>query len=291
MKKDSKNEPRVLIYDIETIPMKAWVWRCGDQVIRPNQLLHGFNQYDIICIGYCWNDGKPARVLEWSKEDQNSKNMIEQFDELVKQADYTLGKNSDRFDVKHINTMRLLHDLPPMPEWMMYTDDLEKQMRKHFYLASQGLDYISDLLGHGGKNVMCMQDWIDIVDGRQLLQLERDTDSNNAKGVCKSLYGKSYTQVRRNYKQAMTKMTTYCGKDVEDTRAIWNKVAAHCKPRYNYAAGSAEHICKHCGSKNIKANGTRRAGKTIYQQFYCNDHGGYAGRAPISKAGKIGTIG
>ena len=46
------------------------------------------------------------------------------------------------------------------------------------------------------------------------------------------------------------------------------------------------HICRHCGSKNIRKNGTRQQGQTIFQNFWCNAHHGYAGRAAFSQAKK-----
>ena len=254
---------KILFYDIETPPLKAWVWRPGDQYVNHSMLCKGSNIYNIICISYCWNDGKPAKTLKWDYKTQNCKKMIREFDKIIKQADRTIGKNSDRFDVKHINTQRLLHNLPAMPEWMATTDDLEKQMRRHFALPSQGLDYISEMLGYGGKTKMCMQDWIDIM------------------------------EQNKNGRKSFKKMCDYCAKDVEDTRAIWNLVAAHIQPRHNFNAGLplGTRVCKACGSDNIKRNGTFTGGMTKYQRFHCLDHKGYAGKAAINpNTGKLGRI-
>ena len=253
--------PKILFYDIETTPLKAWVWKTGKQVIRHGQLCKGHNMYKILCITYCWNDDKPAKALKWDYDNQDCGEMVTKFDELIKQADYTIGKNSDRFDVKQLNTQRLLHGNSGMPEWVKYTDDLEKQMRKYFYLPSYSLDYFSELLGFGGKLKMEMQDWIDIVE---------QTKDGKAK---------------------FRKMVEYGLKDTEDTRALWNHCVKHFTPRFNQAMYKGEQVCINCGSPNIQKNGTRLSGKTRYQQFFCADHGGYAGRAPLSKKGVEGSIG
>ena len=259
---DYKNGPKILFYDIETTPIRAWVWRPGKQHVSPKQILTDEKGRpectDIICITYCWNDGKPAKSLDWGYYEQWSAPMIEAFDRIIEQADITIGKNSQRFDEKHINMQRLIHGLPPMPDWIQYSDDLEKQMRRHFAFPSQGLDYISSLFGLGGKDSMCLQDWIDIVE--------------------------------QNNKDKFHKMIRYGKKDVEDTRTLWNKVAMHCKPRYNYNAGSEENVCARCGSPNIFKNGTRKSGQTLWQRYYCRDHGGPAGRATINKAGRVGKV-
>ena len=257
------NKPKILFYDIETSPLQAWVWRPGKQVVRHGQLVKGHTRYGIICITYCFNDGKPAKAIQWDFKKQDTVNVVRAFDKIVRSSrpDVIIGKNSDRFDNKHLNSVRMYHDLNAMPEFFKYTDDLEKQMRKYFYLPSYALDYFSDELGLGGKMKMCMQDWIDIV-----------------------------TRCPENGEKKLKKMVRYGKKDIVDTRAIWNYCIKHCEPKYNAATKVGGIACRACGSFEIKKNGKRVAGKTIYQNFYCNGHGGYAGRATISKKGFLGTM-
>lgn len=253
------SKPRILFYDLETTPLKAYVWGLGKQVVRHGQLDDAHDMYQIICITYCWNDNKKAKAITWvGPGHEDNELMIVEFDELVKAADITIGKNSDRFDVKHINSQRMLNDLDPMPEWSKYTDDLEKQLRKHFYLPSYGLDYISKKLGLGGKDKMEFQDWIDILE--------------------------------RNDKKKLKKMVTYGKKDVEDTRELWNYLSRHFEPKFNAGLGSVAPACRNCGSTDVRPNGTRQSGQTVFQQYFCRNHNGYAGRAPISKKGKIGDV-
>lgn len=252
----TKNKPRVLFYDIETAPLLAYVWGCGEQYVRHGQLHKEHNSWGIICVTYCWNDGKPAQEINWGYTEQNTAKVVEQFDEIIKQADHTIGKNSDRFDTKMINAQRMLAGLPGMPDWTKYTDDLERQMRKYFRLPSQSLDYISEKLGLGGKIKMELQDWIDIV----------EKNSNGEK--------------------SLAKMIKYGKKDVVDTRTLWNKLVEHFDPKFNYAAFTQESeiCCKHadCGSKKLTKNGRRVAGKVLYQSYNCQECGRYAGRAPIT---------
>ncbi len=243
------NKPKILFFDIETTPLLAYVWRLGDQVVRHHQLAEQRRNYEIICVSYAWNDGKPAKVIHWDYNRQDSGRVVREFDKIIRQADIVIGKNSDRFDVKHINAQRLLHNLPPFPEWVDYTDDLEKQLRKYFIFPSQGLDYISRELGLGGKAKMEFQDWIDIVEKKS--------------------------------KKSFTKMTKYCAKDVEDTRTIWNRVQAHVKPKFNMSTFHGDFCCRNCGSKNLTKAGIKRNGKSTYQMYFCRSHNGYAGRVSI----------
>lgn len=253
---------KILYYDLESTPLKAYLWQLGKQVVRHNQLDKNYSQWGIICITYCWNDGKPAQCIDWGYEEQDTGRVIGEFDEIIKQADFTIGKNSDRFDTKMINAARMFAGLPGMPAWTKYTEDLEKQMRRYFRLPSQSLDYISSQLGLGGKIKMEFQDWIDIVEKTP------------------------------NGKKALAKMIKYGKKDVVDTRKLWNQLQSHFDTRINMATIKNEkHVCKKCGSANIKKNGTRSLSGSRWQEFYCNDCCCYAGRAPISKVDeRIGRV-
>jgi hypothetical protein len=175
--------------------------------------------------------------------------LVAEFDEIIKTADHVIGKNNKRFDDKMLNACRMLAGLPGMPEWTRYTDDLEQQMRKHFRLPSQSLDYISHQLGLGGKIQMQMQDWIDIV----------EKNSNGEK--------------------ALKKMIKYGKKDVEDTRTLWNIVSEHFEPKFNVGVfNDLKMACKRCASQDVVCNGSKLSGGIKYQQYKCRSCGHYAGR-------------
>ena len=250
--------PKILYYDIETTPMRAWTFHLGKQYINHSQIVDG-DKVDIICITYCWENG-PAKALDWGYEEQDSCPMIAAFDELIKQADITIGQNSDSFDVKHINTQRLLHNLPPFPDWADITDDTLKQMRRHFKFPTNRLDYISSILGFGGKVKMCMQDWIDIVE-------------KNENGL-----------------KSFKRMIRYGKKDVIDTREVYKRIKPYIKPKLNMAAYYGDDRCTNCGSKDIIETDIRLTGSIRRQRFHCNAHGGYAGRATIKKNGSYGKL-
>ncbi len=84
-------KPKILFYDIETRPLLAYIWRLGKQRVGHYQLADQGNAYDIICISYAWDDGKPAKVLHWGYKEQNSSRMIRAFDKIIKKSDITIG--------------------------------------------------------------------------------------------------------------------------------------------------------------------------------------------------------
>jgi hypothetical protein len=267
MTKRIKLPYKLLIYDIETKLLKAWIWRLGEQVVRHDQLDQGYNRDGIISIAYKWYGEKETFVL-------HGDHAIEKFDKIIRQADVVLGKNSDRFDVKHINTQRMLQGLKPMPEWLDINDDLEKQLRKYFTFPSQSLDYVSKLFGLGGKVKMERQDWIDIANLELLNKL-----SNLCPHDCFVLFGAVPAVIIQKGEKALKKMLFYNKKDVTDTEKVLVKVLPYIKLKKNANVMNDGKGCILCGGHHLDATKIITVGQTKYQQFYCEDHHGYAGRA------------
>ncbi len=256
-------DSKILFYDLETTPLQAWVWGCGEQYVRHQQLVKGRQRHGIICVTYCWNDNKPAKIIDWGYEEQDTGKVVEEFDAIIKTADMTIGKNSDRFDTKMLNTARMFAGLPGMPQWTKYTDDLEKQMRKYFRLPSNALDYISNQLGYGGKIKMELDNWIDIVE-------------KNENGL-----------------KAFKKMLKYGKKDVVDTRNLWNQLSEHFEPRWNQANFQGDKIaCKYmdCGSTDLYINKTTYNRNNKFYEYHCSVCKRYAGRCNVSDKGTLSKI-
>ncbi len=233
------NKAKILFYDLETKPLQAWLWSPGKQFVGHKQLVKEHSRYGIICATYCWNDGKPAKCIDWGYEEQNTAKVVEEFDKIINTADHIIGKNNRRFDDKMINAARMLEGLPANPGWMSTNDDLEQQMRRHFRLPSQSLDYISNQLGLGGKIKMEFQDWIDIVE-------------KNENGL-----------------KSFNKMCKYGMKDVVDTRELWNKLQKYIAPKFD----AEIPCCSNCGSFNRKKTGFSYSASGAKQRYTCKDCG------------------
>lgn len=258
------SKPKILFFDIETSPLQAWVWSPGQQYVGHKQLVSGHSRWGIICITYCWDDGKKAQAIDWGYEEQDTGKVVAEFDKIAAEADVVIGKNSDNFDVKMINSARMFAGLPGLPAWALSSDDLQKQMKKYFRMPSQSLDYYSKELGIGGKIKMEMQDWIDIV------------------------------EKNHNGQKKLDKMLKYGKKDVEDTRKLWHMLSEHFDSKFNSARFNNFAVaCKHadCGSENVFKNGSKMSGGIKYQTYGCADCGRYAGKTTISQlTGKEGSI-
>lgn len=267
----------LLEYDIETEPLQAHIWRPGEQVVRHSQLVKGHDNYNILTISYKWFGDDKIYTLDYTDP-----NMLSKFDSVISKADVTIGKNSDSFDVKHINTQRMLNGLPPLPQWTDTADDLEKQLRKYFVFPSQSLDYISQLLGYGGKEKMEFQDWIDISNYKRVTDLGKVTKSKRTLDkTCLLFFKDTYRNLVKRGKTALKKMIYYNQKDVQDTDAVLKRILPYIKLKHNAASVKDGVGCTTCGSTQIIPTKIITKGQTRYQQFECIEHNGYAGRASL----------
>jgi len=298
MSKDTTGKlvaPKVLTYDTETPLLPFWAFRPGTKVHLSHKMMMNMQDIpDMLCITYQFLDEDKAHCLRWDPEKgEDSSKIIAEFDKIVKTADITLGQNSDSFDVKHINTQRMIHDLHPLPEWASVTDDLLKQVKANFNLPSNRLDYMSSLLGLKGKNPIELQDWVNIAMYIRACRfwLSVDKDNKSTSSFCMIMFGKKWSVVRRDGRQSFDDMCTYGLKDASDTVLVWKKFAPHFKkPKFNLVKWYGNQdgnflICKHCGSKDLTKNGTDIRKTPIKQKFYCNGCNRDAGRAKILKAG------
>jgi len=254
-------KPKILVYDIETKPLAAWIWGLGEQSVRHGQLLKQHSYPDVICLAWEWINGPEdepgSGVVGWGYQEQNSRPIIEKMDELIEKADVILGKNNKRFDDKYLNYLRLMHGLPAKPFQSKISEDLEVHMRRLFRLPSHSLDYVSNLLGLGGKNPVNFDTWIDIVEKRS--------------------------------EESYHTMLKYNQKDVSDTVAVWQYMESHFTPSFKApkhvsSTSTGELACRTCGSTNVSKHGVRVIGGRSYQRLECKEHGGYGGLVLITNA-------
>jgi uncharacterized protein YprB with RNaseH-like and TPR domain len=233
----SKDKPRVLFFDVETTPIRAYVWQTGKQFINYSQIIKG-DRTKIICIAYKWEHENRVRCLTWDLRKQSCDQIIDEFSKIVSGADVAIGHNGDRFDVKQINTQRLLSGKPPI-SWPT-TEDSLKQLKQIFFFPSYKLDYISKLLLNEGKSPMVLQDWIDILE--------------------------------RKDKKALNKMVKYCKRDVALLAEAYGKVKPFLTPKVSRALLTGGK-CRSCGSARVSKDGTKTLVGGRYQRYQCQDCG------------------
>ena len=231
-----------LFWDIEVSPNLVFSWRTGFKIdINYEGIVE---ERKVICIAYSWEDSNKVTVLRWD-ENQDDKQMLKTFLDVANEADELVGHYADYFDLPWFRTRCLLHGLEPLPIYK--TIDTKVLASKYFYFNSNKLDYLSKVLGFGGKLKTDYALWIDVV--------------------------------LRNSKEALDRMCRYCGVDVLRLKQVFGKLSVYAKPvsHAGVLAGKPIWSCPRTGSTHVKVSKTRVSaqGRFSYQMQNLDDGGYY----------------
>lgn len=149
----------ILMLDIETKPIKAYVWGLWDQNVYIDQIIE---PTEMLCFGARWLGEK--KVTFRSVHHDGKQAMLEELHKLMDKADVLVGWNSAGFDHKHINREFLENGLmPPSPVKDL---DLMSVVKANFAFPSNKLDYVAQRLGVGAKvKHSGFQLWLDCMAG------------------------------------------------------------------------------------------------------------------------------
>ncbi len=148
----------VLLFDIETSPNLAYVWRTFKEYIAPEQMIE---ETKVICWSAKWlgddhvmfdsiESDMPAggcSIEQWVEQDDAR--VCSTIYDLFNQATMVIGHNGKAFDTATLNTRWLkLGFAPPQPYQIF---DTLQTARKVFNFPSNKLDGIARYLGLGAK--------------------------------------------------------------------------------------------------------------------------------------------
>jgi len=215
--KVNNNSAKILIYDIETSPNIGWFWRAGYKLnISPENII---KERAIICVSYKWLGETQVYNLTWDKN-QCDKFLIEQFVEVLNEADLIVAHNGDNFDLKWLKTRALFHRIPMLPNYKQF--DTLKLVKSKLNLNSNRLDYIAKYLGFEGKNKTTIDLWMDIV--------------------------------YKNCPNAMSTMLDYCDEDVRQLEKVYNELKYLDNPSLHFGVlnGLIKQTSPISGGVNLK---------------------------------------
>lgn len=145
-----EQEPKVLLYDLETSPNLSWTWQTREtdviKVVRPRQ---------IISIAWKFLGDSDVKVLSlpsfpgYKKDKHDNKALVAEIYKLFEKADIVVGHNVKRFDDRRSNTDFIKHGFTPPPPHSQ-VDTLEFARFK-FDFNSNRLDDLGAFLGLGRK--------------------------------------------------------------------------------------------------------------------------------------------
>lgn len=137
------HKPKILIFDIETLPMEAYVWGLWDQNIGLNMVKHDWS-----VLGWCakWygEDDIFYDDVKGQKNLRDDSKVLKGIHKLLDEADIVVGHNSDSFDVKKLNARFILNGMEPPSSYKRL--DTKKLAKRHFGFTSNKLAYLTDKL-------------------------------------------------------------------------------------------------------------------------------------------------
>jgi hypothetical protein len=213
--------PKVLVFDIETSPVQAYVWQhsvWGGNVSE-NQVI---SQWFMLTWAAKWLfDDKIMSSGLTSKEAlaEDDNRIVKQLWKLLDEADIVIAHNGNRFDVPNMNTRFIVNELPPPSPYQ--TIDTVLVARRQFGFTHNNLNALAKVFG---------------------FDVKLDTDFNLWKS-CISGDAKS-----------LKYMEEYNAGDVQLLEDIYMKLRPWIKshPNLGLYVESDEPVCPNCGSSNIE---------------------------------------
>jgi len=237
----TKRTPKILILDIETAPIKAWVWGRWKQNISPDAVIS-----DWFMLGYSckwFNDSEIHSDVLTGNEVlvENDSRIVRGIWKFLNQADFVVCHNGNMFDIPRIKSRFIIHGLPPTTFYQQI--DTLKIARKEFGFSSNKLDVLAKLFGFDGKFGTTMELWVECMNGNE---------------------------------ESLQYMRHYNEQDVVVLENIYRKMIPFIKshPNHNLYTESKTPICPSCGGEHLIKDGEYYTQSGRYNTFRCLDCGG-----------------
>lgn len=234
--------PKILIVDIETSPLKAYVWRLWKQDIYLDQIISEW-----FCLSWSakwlYADTTMSAVLtpeEVKKEDDGR--IIKQLWTLLDEADIVVAHNGNSFDIPKMKSRFILNDLPPTSPYKQI--DTKVIAAKEFGFSSNKLDALARYFGFQCKLDTDFKLWAACMDGDV---------------------------------EALKYMETYNKYDVELLEKVYLKLRPYAKghPNLDIYFDDKNVHCPHCGGirLTLEVNKKFYTQSVEYNTYRCQDCG------------------
>jgi uncharacterized protein YprB with RNaseH-like and TPR domain len=138
-----KDNPKILLFDIETAPLLVYTWGLYDQNIALNQIV---KDWHLLSWSAKWLGSDETLYMDQrnKKDVSNDKVILKAIWKLLNEADVLITQNGISFDMKKLNARFILNGLKPVSS-SKHIDTL-RLAKKHFAFTSNKLEYMSHKL-------------------------------------------------------------------------------------------------------------------------------------------------
>lgn len=227
------HKQRVLVLDIETKPMLAYVWGLKDQNIALNQIKE---DWSIIAFAAKWLGSKKVTYFNNFKHSDIA--LLKYVWKLLDEADLVITQYGSGFDCPRLNAQFILHGMkPPSPYKHLDTYRIAKRVAD---FTSNKLEYLTEKLCTKYKKL------------------------HHKKFPGMTLW----TECLKGNKQAWKEMKTYNIHDVLATEELYMKLRAWSPDNAPVYLGVTS--CPVCGSYKIIQRGWSYTSISRRKQIFCN---------------------
>jgi RNase P subunit RPR2 len=238
---------KIVILDIETAPVEAYIWRRWKENIRQNQVIA--EGYVLCAVAKYLNEKKvrktalPDNSQRWEKNPEDDTEVVKFCWEILNDADVIVAHNGKRFDIPVLNTRFIALGLPPPSPYKIV--DTLTEAKKKFKFPYNSLSGILNYLDMDGKTQTSFELWIGCKQGN---------------------------------KKAWKEMVQYCVNDVLILEDLYMKMAPwiDTHPNMNLYTDMSRRTCTKCGSPRIHRRGTYATQTQKYVRFCCVECGGWS---------------
>ena len=140
--------PRLLLLDIETSPILAYVWSLWDQNVGLNQI---FRDWSVLSWSAKWLDQPEVMYMDQRRaaEISDDKEILSHLWKLMDEADVLVTQNGKAFDAKKLNARFIKHGFPPPSPYKHI--DTKLMAKKNFAFTSNKLEYLGGVLSKSHK--------------------------------------------------------------------------------------------------------------------------------------------
>jgi DNA polymerase elongation subunit (family B) len=141
-------EPRILIFDIESVGMEVKTYSLKTDYISPKNIL---KDWAILSYAAKFRGEDQFHYLDqrYTQDKRDDRQVVEGLHELIITSDILIGHNIDAFDFKKFNTKAAKYGLHPIPPKITY--DTLKIARKFFAVSSNSLSYLANFFALKSK--------------------------------------------------------------------------------------------------------------------------------------------
>ena len=216
--KSKKSPAKILLFDIETSPIKGYLWSKWQNGINDEDIIQ---DWSILCFSAKWLFEDEIMSFKLTKKELKTlddSRIVKELWKLLDESDIVIGHNGKRFDIKKSNTKFLKYNLL-LPSSYSVIDTL-LHARSKFAITSNKLDYLGEYLGVGKKIATPKGMWRKVVEG--------DYDM-------------------------LLKMAEYCDGDVRLLENVYLTMRPYIQPHPNIGIYIEDNVeaCTCCGSQNI----------------------------------------